>query len=115
MTNFFRINMPYGITRNENGEWTAFNREYMPIGFNNAPNFRLEETSPYPIHTRYKGLEEKTLLSLASKDEHIKRNESGEIIGVWLYDDGTNPNYGSEASWNAYFDKLKILAKLETA
>ena len=32
LSNFFKINLPYGIKRNENGQWTAFNREYKPLG-----------------------------------------------------------------------------------
>jgi len=40
--NFFRINMPYGIIRNENGEWMAFNREYMPLGFNDIRDTIVE-------------------------------------------------------------------------
>ena len=28
LTDFFRINLPYGIRKNDKGEWVAFNREY---------------------------------------------------------------------------------------
>jgi hypothetical protein len=27
LTDFFRINLPYGMNKNENGEWICFNRE----------------------------------------------------------------------------------------
>jgi hypothetical protein len=30
LSDFFRINMPYGLKRNPSDEWFAFNREYMP-------------------------------------------------------------------------------------
>jgi hypothetical protein len=34
LTDFFRINLPYGIQKNDVGEWSAFNREYKPLGWN---------------------------------------------------------------------------------
>lgn len=34
LSDFFRINLPYGIKRNSKNEWFAFNREYVPIGWN---------------------------------------------------------------------------------
>ncbi len=33
LSDFFRINLPYGMMRNESGEWFVFNREYAPLGF----------------------------------------------------------------------------------
>lgn len=54
---FFRINLPYGIARNENDEWMAFNREYLPIGFSDKQNgFDIDISSSYPVHNAYKGL-----------------------------------------------------------
>lgn len=32
MIDFFRINMPYGMVRNDKGEWCFFNREYTYLG-----------------------------------------------------------------------------------
>ena len=32
MTDFFRINMPYGMLRNDAGEWMFFNSEYTALG-----------------------------------------------------------------------------------
>lgn len=29
LNNFFRINLPYGIAKNDNDEWMTFNCEYM--------------------------------------------------------------------------------------
>ena len=34
INDFLRINLPYGIKKNENNEWAAFNREYLPLDFN---------------------------------------------------------------------------------
>ena len=31
---FFRVNLPYGLKKNSKKEWIAFNREYMPLGWN---------------------------------------------------------------------------------
>lgn len=31
LDDFFRINMPYGMQRNGDGEWFVFNREYKPF------------------------------------------------------------------------------------
>lgn len=120
LSDFFRINMPYGIARNDNGEWLAFNREYLPIGFNSSnykDNFHINDTSNFPIHTSYKGLTEKKLLSLAGDDASaIKRNDDNEIITVFFYSDGTNPvNQSSDDRelWKQYFDKLKVLSVLD--
>lgn len=33
LENFFRINLPYGMIRNDKNEWMCFNREYMPLGY----------------------------------------------------------------------------------
>lgn len=117
---FFRINMPYGIARNEKGEWMAFNREYMPLGYNDT-EFK-KGGMPHngflslPIYTRYRGLTERILLKIAARDgEAIKRNEKGEITEVWLYNDATNPmnqTSNKNSFWKPYWEKLEILSKL---
>nr|WP_320023214.1 hypothetical protein [uncultured Draconibacterium sp.] len=121
LSDFFRINLPYGLARNKKGEWMAFNREYMPIGFNNK-DFRIdffpeEEFKELPIYTKYKGLTEKILLKIAARDgDAIRRDENGKIYSVWLYNDSTNPmNQSSKSNsyWKDYWEKLEILSKLE--
>lgn len=113
---FFRINLPYGIARNENDEWYAFNREYVPIGFNTITGKSNFEKMGLPIHTKYEALTEKKLLTIADNDpKRIKRDEDGKINMVWLYNDGTNPMNQAKDSpelWNKYFQKLKMLSKL---
>ncbi len=68
LSDFFRINLPYGLERNANGEWMAFNREYLPLGFNTkdlrSDFFPEKEVEDSPYYTRYKGLTERVLLSL---------------------------------------------------
>lgn len=118
LTDFFRINLPYGIAKNSDGAWMAFNREYLPIGFNGGEDFDLESKSEYPIHTNYKNITNELLLRLADLDNDtgaIKRNDNGDIIKVFFYNDQTNPvnqsNHNNEY-WHTYFAKLKILATL---
>jgi hypothetical protein len=113
---FFRINMPYGMRRNEQGEWTFFNREYMPLGWNSKDHEINGEKiqypfSQFPIFTKYNSLGEKTLLKLShSGEESARRDENGEIDQLWFYNDGTNPQSFPEY-WNDYTSKLKILSK----
>lgn len=116
LNNFFRINMPYGIIRNEEGEWMAFNREYMPLGFNDT-NYRSRVPNALPgepIWTKYKSLNEKTLIALAWGETGYRRDEDGKINQVWFYNDGSNPSAtGKKADWDAYFERIKRLSKFE--
>ncbi len=115
--NFFRINMPYGIIRNENGEWMAFNREYMPLGFNDIRyDSRVPNALPgCPIWTKYKALHEKTLLALAWSETGIRRDKEEKINQVWFYNDGCNPSASDKKEhWDAYFEKIKKISKFST-
>lgn len=111
MSDFFAINLPYGIARNKKNEWIAFNREYMPLGFNNNnPSIDLTKgTDDYPVYTKYKEIHESTLLKLAVNDESIGRDNDGDINQVWFYDDRTNP-VSNAKNWDAYFEKIKIVS-----
>jgi len=117
LTDFFRINLPYGIAKNENGEWMAFNREYMPLGYNNEafkgnPGISFLDL---PVYMKYQKLTEKVLLELAHSENGIKRDENGEINTIFLYNDGSNPRNQTKDNkvlWDNYFDKLKKLSKL---
>lgn len=108
LSNFFKINLPYGIEKDDNGNWMAFNREYMPLGNND----KLCQTER--IYTNYGNLTDKFLMDLADDPTSVKFNDNNEIIKVWFYDDGTNPGNFKEDKpelWNKYFDKLKKLSK----
>lgn len=62
LSNFFRINLPYGIKKNSNDELMAFNREYMTVGWNSVEykkNINNDDYSDNPIYTKYKSLTEK--------------------------------------------------------
>jgi hypothetical protein len=110
---FFRINFPYGIRRNELGEWHAFNREYMPLGFNDQEFKDKYQQMNLPIYSKYKGMTEKKLLAIAWNDpDGIKRDEKGEINMVFLYNDGTNPKKDAK-HWEEYFKKIKLLSAFE--
>lgn len=115
LTDFFRINLPYGIKRNSKGEWFAFNREYMPLGFNDYSQqesiFKHDAYASLPIYTKYKGLTEKKLLKIAYEGTAVERDEDGKINTVFLYKDGSNPQSNPKA-WDEYFDKIKELSKL---
>ncbi|MBR8534412.1 hypothetical protein KDU71_02485 [Carboxylicivirga sediminis] len=123
LSDFFRINLPYGLYKNKNGQWMAFNREYLPLGFNDShTNLRdslgVLDSQPFnqlPIHTAYKGLTEKIIENIA---QVIDRKENGEIWRFFLYNDETNPmnNKPSKKRDNyfiEYFKKIERLSKLK--
>ena len=89
LTDFFRINFPYGIQLNDDQNWTAFNREYRPIGFFTRDNIDIKNL---PLSVEYEGVTDKFLLSLAEDDElSVHKDKDGKIIRVFFYNDGTNP------------------------
>jgi len=117
LSDFFRINLPYGIAKNEQGEWMAFNREYKPLGFS-VPTINVGHPTDLnldlPLYAKYGKLTEKYLLKIADDESSINKNEKGEINMIFLYSDKTNPmNTQDEEDWNRYFKKLRILSVLK--
>jgi hypothetical protein len=126
LTDFFRINLPYGIRRNSKNQWIAFNREYLPLGGNNS--FDLTKTvahndtySYLSLHTEYKRLTEKTIMDIAQLDKEkwvkdqeyfIRRDNDEKIQILFLYTDSTNPMTYPE-KWDIYCQKLRLLARLK--
>lgn len=115
LTDFFRINLPYGLVRNEDGSWTPFNRERKPIGFNtDEPVKHLDKL---PIRNGYLGLTDRLIMEITGYDEtSILRDEKGNIMQFWLYNDATNPiNQPSKDNeyWAVYWKKLEALARLD--
>lgn len=118
---FFRINMPYGISKNENDEWMAFNREYLPLGYSKQPEkefYHVLERKPInlSVYNKYYGLTEKILLQLAATETSVKRDEKGKICVVWFYNDASNPTHQQSKSdkkyyFERYFGKLQLLAE----
>lgn len=118
LSDFFRINLPYGIAKNKNNEWMAFNREYLPLGYNREDIKGLPGLSylDLPVYTGYENVPDHLLLELADEDHAVQRDNNGEIIRLFLYDDGTNPvNHAErrEDLWQKYFNKLQRLSELK--
>lgn len=110
---FFRINLPYSFGRNEDFGWTAFNREYVPLGWNDQ-RFSEKDWKGLPISTHYKRLSQSFLEKLAGDEEFIRRDKNGMIERVFLYNDRTNPmNSKKQVDWKNYFDKIKALSRLQ--
>ena len=108
MTDFFRINMPYGMLRNDAGEWMFFNREYTALGSKSRD--RVPEDSDF--YCAYTGITEKLLLELAVGS--ADRNENGEIVRICFYSDQTTPALMTidDEKGNVYTEKLKKLCAL---
>ena len=108
LTNFFSINLPYGMKKNEKGEWMAFNREYKPIGFNKSKEFVIYED--YPIFTKFPGLTDARILKIANKVGE-RKTESGkmEICIFWFYNDRINPM--NNGNWSSYWKKIEQISK----
>ncbi len=120
--NFFRINMPYGITRNEKNEWMCFNREYMPLGFNSTKHQKslgipvIENPYEIPVFTAYPELTDQLLIELGDTPGSIQKDESGTIQRVFFYNDLTNPVNTSKnkaANLRSYFLKMEKLFGLK--
>jgi hypothetical protein len=117
LTDFFRINLPYGLRKNTKGEWFAFNREYVPLGWNSTAGaksiFADHGHQDYPVYTKYKGLTEKEILKIITDHDRIQRNTEGEIESIFFYDDRTNPQ-STPKHWNEYFEIIKSFSKFTT-
>ncbi|REC40519.1 hypothetical protein [Chryseobacterium sp. 5_R23647] len=112
LDNFFKINFPYGIKVNNKGEWTAFNREYKPLGYSDSKENVTEKDFKY---CKYKNLTPTILRKLGDHDGAVEK-ENDKIVKVFLYNDGSNPsNFDKKDLYNKYFAKLEILSKLKKA
>ncbi len=112
---FFRINFPYGLKRNPDNTWFAFNREYMPIGWNSKEKqesiYGPYSFKEFPIHTKYKGLTENKIFKIVGNVDAIHRDDDGNIVTVHLYDSVTDPENSPE-NWKRYFRIIESLSKL---
>lgn len=113
---FFRITMPYGLEEVETGVWYAFNREYMPVGFN---NYSLKSKSPfkeYPIHTKYKLTNSLIKKIEAFEGSSLQVGEKSKLRTLFFYNDKTNPvnrNKPDDMLWELYMKKLYLIGKVE--
>lgn len=109
--------MPYGIARNDQGEWMAFNREYLPIGFNDVTLKGMpgHDYMEYSIYAKYKKISDAVLTKLTSLSEgcSIQKNELNEIVRIYFYNDNTNPTNNSTNSancWEMYFSIIRAIS-----
>lgn len=114
LNDFLRINFPYGLLTNDQGKtWMVFNREYMPLGFNDH-DYKKGSKKDHtllnlPIFSSFTGLTEKILLSIA---ETNKLDSEGNVNTFFLYTDSTNPHTNPKY-WPEYAEKLKVLSRLK--
>lgn len=118
LTDFFRINLPYGMKKNTNNEWFVFNREYMPLGWNSKDKQEsIHKEMPYaqfPVYTRYQRLTERAILKIIADKNNIQRNDENEIVRIFFYNDKTNPK-SNPKYWGDYFDIIKSFSKFKKA
>lgn len=115
LSDFFRINLPYGIKKNSKNQWFAFNREYVPIGWNTRVAkdiFSDDSYSETPIYTEYKALTDAKLLKIAGNEDAVRRDSEEKINCIFLYNDKTNPQSAPQY-WDDYLAKIKLLSTLE--
>tara|TARA_R110001632_G_scaffold180057_1_gene300118 strand:+ start:315 stop:659 length:345 start_codon:yes stop_codon:yes gene_type:complete len=110
LNNFFKINFPYGIMKNDNNEWTCFNREYKPLGYKDS----LTGVDPNDfIYCKYKGLTERILRKLGDTPGSIQTVDD-KIVKVFFYSDATNPsNISKNELYSSYFEKIRLLSELK--
>lgn len=116
LTDFFRINLPYGMNKNLKGKWMFFNREYVPLGWNESVAkenlIHNGSKTALPIYTGYKGLTDAVILKKFGQGDQIIYDEDGKVIRVFFYNDRTNPT-NNKSTWEQYFDILQWLSKFQ--
>ncbi len=110
LSNFFKINLPCGIKRNDSGHWVAFNREYKPLGQKNS--FKHIPGADFS-YTNYGRRSDRLLMELADGKTSVDMDENNVITKVFFYDDATNPSNHVEYEarlWDKCFEMLSILS-----
>jgi len=115
LTDFFRINLPYGMQKNSNNEWFAFNREYMPLGWNSVEKqVSIRKDNCYgemPVYSKYEGLTDSKIMKII-KEDFIYRDDNNNITSIFFYNDVTNPKLNTKY-WNEYFRIIKEFSKFK--
>lgn len=103
-SDFFRVNMPYGMKKREDGKWMLFNRHYKPLGY----TCYIDEKDEF--YHRYPDLNEQLLKKLSIDKDDVTRRDK-----IWFYDDATNPSGLTldKDLWEEYQAKLALLANLK--
>jgi hypothetical protein len=116
LKDFFSINMPYGMQKNENGEWFVFNREYVPLGFNDSmvsSNYSSTQLFDLlPVYTSFKSMGDVKLETLVGDTKLIHRRADGSVFKVFFYNDSTDP-VASPVYWQRYFKIIKALSSCQ--
>ncbi len=117
LSDFLRINLPYGMRKNESGKWFTFNREYHILGFNQVDYVSemstLEPFDKLPVYSDFKGLTDEKILKLINENCKVEYNENGSIKIVFFYFDGAVPNTSLKL-WNEYQNVLYKLSKFQS-
>lgn len=104
MPNIRQAMFPSGMEKNPDGTWTLFNRKYKPVGVVTREWAEWDD----PRHKiALKGLGPATLAKLDWRGE-------GSGDRIYFYNDASNPEL-SAANLTAYFDRLKVLIKLQSS
>ena len=114
LNSFLSINLPYGLIRNDKGEWATFNREYMQLGMGKTDSFKSYNSAHFKeqhLYVKYTDLTEDLLAYLGSSYD-VKKDEKGNICELRLFHPENHP-LSDPKIWNDYFDKLKFLARLK--
>jgi hypothetical protein len=113
--NFFFINMPYGMERDDKGQWFVFNRLRLPLGWN-AEHPDMDPVHGYygvPVYAAYEGLTDEKIDAIAVNVSRCAA--TGKILMFLLYDPVNSPlryDSGPEV-WAAYFERLKKIARFK--
>lgn len=106
-SNFFYINLPYGLQRKADGSWFAFNRLGLPLGCSDSS---LKEPlgedayNSYPIASRY-NLTDGELRALAD-NSGTEYDQLGMISRIYLY---SRPFSKGDDRLPLYYEKLTKL------
>ncbi len=115
-TDFFKINLPYGMVKNSKNEWAVFNRMYLPNGFNSIDSYQnINDEDSYlgiPIRKKYINFTETVLKQLIDHSTSVEYDGQGNINKIWFYNDLTNP-IKNELNWRKYFKKIQLLSRLK--
>ncbi|MFZ4413654.1 MAG: hypothetical protein ACOYOV_11260 [Bacteroidales bacterium] len=118
INDFFRINLPYGIIRNNKNEWAAINRAHLPVNMNNKELHEQpgENYLAKAVYIKYIGITEEFLKDLAYDEFNIRRNKLGQIDEVYLYNDLDFEKLDENEKYeflSKYFVKLRMLLGLK--
>ena len=108
LTDFFRINCPYGIEKVGMG-WRVFNREYLPLGTYKKPIPYINYPEYFDeYYVQYCRLTDNDILKIFGKDSHAQYGSQGQLTKIWFYSSRINPQRYPEFA-ASYFKKLQLL------